>query len=263
VNIDENKPGCGFGKSKGSSYHEKCVTESECFANVDVKDKNGMPVSNALVTFGGCSIGETDYSGFTSSPIPCMIGEVSIQKQGYSEHKKLVKSGDMSSYSVVMESGGKKIPVHFYGVPLKRGKSVAIGEYKDYTVESQPRSISLFPGNYFVLVYLEHDNGEKIMLYNIGSDGFTGSSEAFIEPGFYSTFAAAVSKEYEITVGYIDSKYLSSGDEDKLYVYVPFVEGQTADSIKSTETSKIQATLNKCGIKAVSSSEQIVNIPCG
>ncbi len=262
VNIDENEPGCGFRKGEKTSYHEKCVMESGCLASVNVRDSKGLPVSKALVTFGGCSLGETDYLGLLNSGIPCMIGEISIHKEGYREHRKLLKASNLEGYSVVLEGGGKEIPVHFYGVPVKPGDPKAGGTYKDYSVSGQPRSINLFSEDYFVLVYIKPEDGDNIMLYNIGSEGFIGETKMILKPGVYDVFGAIVNNQTSETVGYVETVYLSTGDENEIYIYLPFVEG-ISESIKPSEIYKIEIALGECGIEVVSEGEQSVSVPCG
>lgn len=261
VNVEENKPGCGFGEGGKTSYHEKCVLESECMANLDVKDSGGLPVGQALATFGECSLGETDNLGFLNSGIPCMMGEISIHKEGYGEHKKLVKSSDLMDYSVVLEKEGEEIPVHFYGVPLEPGGMETQWEYEDYSVSGQPRTIELFPGDYFVLVYVKPESGENIMLYNIGPEGFTGETKMILEPGVYDVFGVVVNNKTGVTVGYIETKFLSAGDEDEIYLYLPLVEG-ISESIKPSEMYKLETAFLDCGIEVVSE-EEIVSVPCG
>lgn len=262
VNIDENKPGCGFMKGWKTPYYGKCVTESECIANLNVKDYKGLPVSHALVTFGGCALGETNSLGLLNTGIPCMIGEISVHKEGYREHKKLVKSDDLDDYSVVLERGGRLIPVHFYGVPLTPGKKKTQWEYENYSVSGQPRYIELFPEEYFVIVYIKQSAGDNVMLYNIGSEGFKSESEMILEPGILDVFGAVVNNRTGEANGYIETVYLSTGDEEEIYIYLPVVEGIT-ESIRPSEVYEIEDTFNNCGIKIVSPDEQIVSAPCG
>lgn len=266
ANIDDNKPGCGFRKGTITSYHEKCVLESECAANIKVKDDKGMPVSGAFVTFGECVLGETDYLGSLSSVAPCMVGEISIQKGGYAGHSKLVKPADIRDYSVVLEGSGKEMTVHFYGVPMEHGEIVKEGVYKDYSVTAQPRPIDLFAEKYFVFVYIKPESGENIMLYNIDSGGFTGSSKAAMRTGFFDVFGAVLNNGTGgITVGYADdSSYLAVDGVDELYVYLPVLEGEDVlQSLKSSEIYKLKGAFSKCGIDVISLKEQNVNAPCG
>jgi len=262
VNIDDNRPGCGFANGTKTSYYEKCVSEAECSATINVKDDDGLPVSSALVMFGECSVGETDYLGLAKAVVPCMVGELSVHKEGYGEYKKLVKASSLREYPVVLEKEGREITVHFYGVPLKTGDPMAEGRYKDYHVSRQPRQIDLFAEDYFVLVYMKPHDGSNIMLYNIGPDGFTSEAKAMIGKNAFDVFGAVVNNETGNTVGYIEAAYLSSGNENELYVYLPLVEGLSA-SLMPGEINKIKAAFSECDINVISESQQDVNVPCG
>ena len=264
VNIDENKPGCGFKKGTETSYQKKCVSESECTFNLRVRDSKGLPVSNAFVTFGECAVGETDSLGLLSSVVPCMIGDLTVRREGYVEYSRFMKAGDLSDHSVVMEEGGKEIPVYFYGVPMKpKGDYKGGGRYQDYEVDGQPRQIDFFDKDYFILVYMKPKSGENIMLYNIDKNGFRGSSTVVIKPDSYDVFGAVVLNGTSgKTVGYAEGSYLSVGGESRIYVYLPVVEDMP-ESMRSTEIDKMKAAFSDCGIKVVSPSEQGVSVPCG
>ena len=262
VNIDDNKPSCGFAKGTKTSYDEKCVSEAECSATISVKGEDGLPIGNALVTFGACSVGGTDYLGLAKGIVPCMVAELSVHREGYGEYKKLVKASSLRDYPVVLEKEGKAIPVHFYGVPLKTGGPMAQGSYKDYHVSGQPRQIDLFAEDYFVLVYMKKHDGGNIMLYNIGPDGFTSEANAVIGKNALDVFGAVVNNKTGETVGYIEAAYLADGNENGLYVYLPLVEGLSS-SLMPSEISKIKAALSECDINVISDSRQDVSVPCG
>lgn len=262
VNIDDNKPGCGFAKGTETPYDEKCVSEAECSATISVKDKDGLPISNALVTFGACSVGETDYLGLAKGIVPCMVGELSVHREGYGEYKKLVKASSLRDYPVVLEKEGREITVHFYGVPLKPVKYMGGGRYEEYHVSGQPRQIDLFAEDYFVLVYMKPHDGSNIMLYNIGPNGFVSEAEAVIGKNAFDVFGAVVNNKTGNTVGYIEAAYLADGNENELYVYLPLVESLSS-SLMPSEISKIKAALGECDMNAVSDDRQDVNVPCG
>jgi len=262
VNIDDNQPGCGFVKATKAPYYEKCFLESGCAVTINVKDANGLPLPNALVTFGECSLGWTDYTGALSSLAPCMIGELAAHKEGYREYRKLVKSSDLHDYAIAMETEGKEMMVHFYGVPLKPGEYMGGGKYVDYSVSGQPREIKLFNEQYFVLVYMKPKEGENVMLYNLDASGFTSVSKAIIRSGSYDMFGAVVNNRTGDTVGYTESAYLSSGNENELYVYLPLVEN-LHEALQPSEIYKMKAAFGECNLNVVSASQQSVSVPCG
>ncbi|MCX6818147.1 MAG: hypothetical protein NTU57_04795 [Candidatus Aenigmarchaeota archaeon] len=261
VNINDNKPGCGFSSPGEDAYFERCTAESACEAHVQVKDSDGLGINGALVTFGGCTLGETNSLGFVSSKVPCMIGEMAVQKDGYMEYKKLVKSSELRDYTAVMGKDTGEITVHFYGVPMKPGELMGGGAYKDYTVTGQPRSIDLFSKKYFVLAYIKQGSGESIMLYNIGANGFTGFSNASLRSEVFDIFIAATDTGNGNAAGYADGSYMSGGSEKELYVYVPIVEGQLT-SLSPGDIYKLEAAMQKCGMDIVSEQAQSVTVPC-
>ena len=260
VNINDNKPGCGFSSTGENAYFERCTAESACEAHVQVKDSDGLGISGALVTFGGCTLGETNSLGFVSSKVPCMIGEMAVQKESYMEYKKLVKSSELRDYTAVLDKGADEINVHFYGVPMKPGELMSGGSYKDYTVTGQPKSVDLFSKEYFVLAYMKQSNDESIMLYNIGANGFTGSSKTSMRSDVFDIFIAATNTSNGNAVGYAGGSYMSGGEKE-LYVYVPIVEGQLT-TLSPGDIYKLETALQKCGIDIVSEQAQSVIIPC-
>lgn len=262
VNIEGNKPGCGFSKGAGTSYHERCVMEAECAAGVEVRDSEGIPVGGALVTFGECSLGKTDASGRLNSQSPCMVGELSVSREGYGGHESLVKAEDLRDYRVVLEKEGEIIPVCFYGVPMEPGRRMTGKTYEDYSVSGEPKPLDMFTGDYFALAYMKKGSGETVLLNNMMPGGFSGEAQMVMEPGVYDVFGVVVENATGKTVGYAQGTYLSVGDEEGLYLYLPVV-GDVGDSLSPSEVYTMEEALGPCGIDAVSAGEQAISVPCG
>ena len=104
--------------------------------------------------------------------------------------------------------------------------------------------------------------GENVMLYNLDASGFTSASKATIRSGSYDMFGAVVNNRTGDTVGYIESAYLSSGNENELYVYLPLVEN-LHEALKPSEIYKMSAAFGECNLNVVSAGQQSMSVPCG
>jgi hypothetical protein len=260
VNINDNKPGCNLIKRQKISYYERCISEAECHVSINVKDKNNLSINNAIITLGNCYLGRTNYLGSLEAVAPCMIGELSVYKEGYGEYRKLVKTSSLKDYSIILEKEPQETIIHFYGVPIKHGELITEGKYKDYEVSGQPKEIGLFGEDYFLMVYMRPYGGNNIILSNVGPEGFIPETRSFIRKDLFSVFGIVMNNKGNM-VGFIETSYLSDGNENELYIYLPVVE-DIYSSLDPNEIDKIKVAFSKCNINVINKNLQNVHVPC-
>ena len=121
------------------SLHSELCSASHCIADITVVDTENRPVREALVSFMGCSLGETDSSGKVFAQAPCGIGSLEIYKRGFARYFNLTGSNRLAGMKVVL----KRTPVinlHFFEALVTNNtisQTYTIPAYEVYTLNDK------------------------------------------------------------------------------------------------------------------------------
>jgi hypothetical protein len=235
VSIIDNKPAetSGIKPSKPSLQNLIC-RNPQCRASLTVKS-DGIPISDAMVSFMGCSLGRTDISGRLSSHSPCGAGLLEVHKSGFESYSEMKNNDELQNLALglkkllnvqlyfyevtVAETGGKYI-IHKNSVKPKDAKTITLR----LTPLSNPEG---------TIEYSTTNTVDTVLLpegeYSIGGE-LTYTETAY--GGF-------------LTLHSIDS------ETKELHIYIPKIAD--FNSLRSLDMlSKLTLVLNKCGLGPVS-----------
>jgi hypothetical protein len=225
------------------TYNDRCTTGATEEATVTIKYDDDSAVSNALVSYAGCSMGLTDDLGKASGHVSReMFSSLTVEADGneysechsYSDLDGMVMTIPRSASADVMF---KRVKITKTGNTYTMMPPTPATSDEVITVE-MTRNADICDGGTVVMMNLDDETGVFVtgkMLRNLPID----------------TYDVAISVQKEGAVlGFVTEAGFPHSPT--IYVYAPSMEGFEDAEDLDAETANIEALYEHCGISPVS-----------
>lgn len=239
VFIKNNRPG----EWTDSALYDQDVQASicadmQCNANILLKSGDGHPISDAEISFMGCSLGQTDGAGKIQTTAPCGIGPLKIIKPGYEPLLEQNSHAGIENRQIVIPKM-LKTKVNLYEVNLVDFASV-------YTADK----IELLPEKRRVLFTMRSSTDKA---YIRQFDSAAGVLEN-IPAGTYSVIASLTDENLQQIYGQVQLIHIFNESTEEINVYIPYnaqfaqLNTLTDAQIAAEKGFAFTSVLEKCGI---------------